>query len=201
MKSPPIVSEKPYNACLKCQHREDARCDGPRTSGMELSRWCEFMRDLKVAGGFTNADVAEGSQTSIKTIERIMTMRCEQDILRDTARRIENFLFGSSNQFPCYLAFEQSVPKEDGRLNDALRELERVLDDNEDYRKALDGIHSSYKEEMQTIRDEDNRKIAYLRSQVDRLQKENDNLWAENNRKSRIVDTFLARHPGFASQE
>ena len=192
MYSPQTLSVKPYNACLKCQHRINSRCDGPRTSGMELLRWCEFMRDLKTVSGFTNAEVAAGSDVSIKTIERIMAMKCDQDIYRDTARRIENFLFGSSNQFPCYLAFEESVPQHtDGKLDDAMRELERALQDNLDYRNALDNIHSSYKEEMQIIRDEDQRKISFLRDQLDRLQKENDNLWAENNRKARIVETFL----------
>ena len=72
-----------------------------------------------------------------------------------------------------------------------MRELERALQDNKDYRDALDNIHLSYKEEMQIIRDEDQRKISFLRDQLDRLQKENDNLWAENNRKARIVDSFL----------
>ena len=191
MPLPPISSNKPYNTCLTCVHRKKQRCDGPRTSGMALARWCEFMRDLKEAGGYTNAEIAEGADVSIKTIERIMTMRCEQDIYRDTARRIENFLFGSSNQYPCYLAFEQSVPKEDGRLNDALLELERALADNQDYRKVIDGIHDSYRTEMQTIRDEAQAKISYLRSQIDRLQRDNDFLWEENRRKSRVVDMFI----------
>lgn len=195
MHTPPTDTPKPYNACLQCVHRIKRRCDGPRTSGMSLSRWCEFMRDLKDAGKFTNADVAEGADVSIKTIERIMTMRCDQDIMRDTARRIENFLFGSSNQYPCYLAFEQSVPGAPEELNITLRELERAMADNNDYRNVLDGIHSAYAAEMKTIRDEAQAKIIYLRGLVDRLQRDNDYLWAENNRKSKIVDKFLQQIP------
>lgn len=187
------IAAKPYNQCLECQHRKEKRCDGPRTSAMSLKRWCEFMRLLKEANGLTNAIIAERSEVSIKTIERIMAGKCDQDIMRDTARRIEDVVIGSSNQYPCYLAFESQVPESSQKLNEALRELERVLDDNEDYRKALDDIHASYKEEMKIIRDEAAAKIAYLRSQIDRLQRDNDNLWAENNRKSAVVDMFLAK--------
>lgn len=190
-RTPP--GEKPYNKCLPCQHRIEKRCDGPRTSAMPLERWCEFMRDMKEANGLTNADVAERSGVSIKTIERIMAQNCEQDIRRETARLIEDAIIGSSNQYPCYLAFEETVPQASEKLNDALRELERALNDNEDYRKALDNIHESYKAEMQTIRDEAQAKITYLRGLIDRLQRDNDYLWAENNRKSKVVDMFLAK--------
>ena len=184
-------SDKPYNKCLPCQHRIEKRCDGPRTSAMPLPRWCEFMRDMKIANGLTNQDIAERSGVSIKTIERIMAQNCDKDIYRETSRLIEDAIIGSSNQYPCYLAFEETIPHESEKLNDALRELERVLYDNEDYRKALDGIHDSYNLEMQTIRDEAQKKIDFLRSQIDRLQRENDNLWAENIRKSKIVDKFI----------
>ena len=193
MKTPPSSTEKPYNKCLTCQHRMEKRCDGPRTSAMKLPRWCEFMRALKEANGLTNAEIAERSDVSIKTIERIMAKNCDQDIMRDTARRIEDAIIGSSNQYPCYLAFEETVPQSNEKLNDALRELERALDDNKDYRKALDNIHDSYKAEMQMIRDEAQVKIDFLRSQLDRLQKDNDNLWAENIRKSKVVDMFLEK--------
>lgn len=187
------IAAKPYNQCLACQHRKEKRCDGPRTSAMSLNRWCEFMRLLKEANGLTNAIIEERSKVSIKTIERIMAGKCDQDIMRDTARRIEDAIIGSSNQYPCYLAFESQVPESNEKLDDALRELERALADNDDYRKALDGIHASYKEELQTIRDEAQAKIAFLRSQIDRLQRDNDYLWAENNRKSKVVDMFLAK--------
>lgn len=192
---PPSVAEKPYNACLECQHRKEGRCDGPRTSAMPLARWCEFMRDMKIANGLTNQIIADRSGVSIKTIERIMALNCDKDIYRETCRLIEHAIIGSSNQYPCYLAFEETVPQDSERLKDALRELERVLDDNEDYKKALDGIHDSYNREMQTIRDDAQKKIDFLRNQLDRLQRDNENLWAENNRKSKVIDMFLADKP------
>ena len=183
-------SDKPYNKCLPCQHRIEKRCDGPRTSAMPLPRWCEFMRDMKEVNGLTNAYIAEKAEVSIKTVERIMSGDISQDIMRDTARRIEDAIIGSSNQYPCYLAFEESLPDET-KLNDAMRELERALDDNRDYREALDKIHDSYNAEMQAIRDEAQRKIEFLVDQVKQLREDNSNLWTENNRKSKIVDMFL----------
>lgn len=186
MPRPPSMTEKPYNKCLSCQHRTEGRCDGPRTSAMPLARWCEFMRDLKAANKLTNQDIAERSGVSIKTIERIMAGSCEKDIYRDTARLIEDAIIGSSNQYPCYLAYEQTVPQDSEQLKDALRELARLGIDNEEYKKALEAIHESYRAEMQIIRDEAQRKIDFLRAQLDREQRDNDRLWA-------IVDRMNAK--------
>lgn len=192
MKKKTDISSKPYNRCLSCGHRQ-VRCDGPRTSAMTLERWCEFMRDMKELNGLTNAEVAEKADVSVKTVDRLMAQNCEQDIMRETARRIEDAIIGSSNQYPCYLAFEESVPDTSQKLNEAMLELERAVNDNKDYRTALDNIHSSYKAEMQIIRDEAQKKIDFLLTQVERLRKDNDNLWAENNRKSKVVDMFLEK--------
>lgn len=183
-------AEKPYNRCLQCHHRADRRCDGPRTSAMKLDRWCEFMRDMKEANGLTNAVIAERSGVSLKTIEKLMAQNSSQDIMRETARMIEDAIIGSSNQYPCYLAFEESQPTEHEKLNDAMRELERALADNKDYREVLDNIHASYRAEMQLIRDEAQRKIDFLTEQLDWVKKKNDNLWEENNRKAKLVDEF-----------
>lgn len=191
MKKKNNLTEKPYNRCLSCQHRK-VRCDGPRTSGLELLRWCEYMRDLKEVNGLTNAEIAEEADVSIKTVERIMALNSDQDIYRDTARRIENVIIGSANTYPCYLAFEEEN-RPDEKMADAMRELERALADNEDYRAALDNIHSSYKAEMETIRAEAQKKIDFLLDQVAQLRTDNNNLWAENNRKSKVIDTFLAK--------
>ena len=191
MRAKTDFADKPYNRCLTCTHRGEKRCDGPRSSAMTLNRWCEFMRDMKEANGLTNAYIAEKSGVSLKTIERLMALNSDQDIMRETARRIEDAIIGSSNQYPCYLAFEENVPEASDKLNDALRELERALADNNDYRKALDNIHASYNAEMQLIRDDAQAKIAFLRSQLDRLQRDNDYLWTESNRKSKMIDMFI----------
>ncbi len=195
MKKKTDFSAKPYNRCLSCPHRK-LRCDGPRTSAMDLARWCEFMRDMKEANGLTNAYIAEKSGVSIKTIERLMAQNCEQDILRETARRIEDAIIGSSNQYPCILAFEESAPENTQKLNDALRDLESALAHNNEYRTMFDKIQESHQAEMQFIRDEAQRKIEFLVNEIEALRKDNANLWAENLRKSKIVDMFFEKQNG-----
>ena len=192
MKKKTTIGDKPYNRCLSCHHRE-VRCDGPRTSAMPLDRWCEFMRDMKELNGMTNAEIAERSGVSIKRIERLMALNCEQDIMRETARLIEDAIIGSSNQYPCYLAFEETVPEDKQKLTDALRELERALDDNKDYRQALDNIHTSYNAEMQLIRDEAQKKVDFLLAENQRLRSECEAWRHENDRKGRMIDEYFAK--------
>ena len=192
MKRNTDFAEKPYNRCITCPHRK-VRCDGPRTAGLPLDRWCEYMRDLKEVNGLTNQKIADISGVSVKTIERLMAGKPDQDIMRDTARRIENAIIGSTSKYPCYLAFEEEHLPNDQKLNDAMRELERALDDNKDYREALDKIHDSYRAEMELIRADAQKKIDYLLDLVAKLRADNDNLWAENNRKSKVVDMFLSK--------
>lgn len=192
MKKKQDFGTKPYNRCLSCPHRQ-VRCDGPRTSAMELTRWREFMRDMKEVNDLTNAEVAEKAKVSVKTVEQLLsTASYDQDIMRETARRIEDAIIGSSNQYPCILAFEESVPEDRQKLNDALRDLERALADNKDYRAALDNIHLSYNAEMQTIRDEAKRKVDFLVLQIERMQEEMDYLRRDNVRKGEMIDKYLS---------
>ena len=186
MKTKKDFSTKPYNRCLQCPHRK-LRCDGPRTSAMALARWCEFMHDMKEANGLTNAYIAEKSGVSVKTIERLMAQNCDQDIMRETARRIEDVVIGSSNQYPCILAFEENA------VNGAqtLRELEQALAVNKDFKTALDNIHASYANEMQNIREEAKREQDHLLAQVEQMQREIAFLQLENERKARIIEKII----------
>lgn len=178
------VTNKPYNKCFACGHLKTPRCNGPRTSSMELGRWCEYMRDLRDLFNLTNEWIAEKADVSLKTVARIMSGNSDQDIMRDTARRIEDAIIGSDTSSPCYMIFCEETEPNDKKLAEAKIELERVLNDNKDYRVALDNIHASYTAEMQHIRDEAQRKIQYLLAHVERLRLEND-------RKSKIIDKYL----------
>lgn len=184
------MTDKPYNRCLSCEFK-GIKCDGPRTSDMPLLRWCEYMREMKDVAGLSNQEIADKSGVSLKTVERIMAMKVEQDIYRETARAIEDVVIGSSNQLPCYMAFVEEEPDSSNELLQASLELERVMADNADYRKALDDIHASYQAEMNEIRGEAQRKIAYLLKQVERMREAVDYLQDENRRKSKIVDKYI----------
>ena len=166
MKKHTDFGAKPYNRCLACPHRK-VSCDGPRTSGMTLERWCEYMRDMKEVNGLTNLEIAEESGISIKTIERLMAQNVDQDIMRETARKIELAILGSSGKYPCFLAFEEEN-KPDGHK-----------------------IHELYKAEVDLIREEAKERIEQFMVQIDRLRQEIDYLRIENDRKARIIDKFL----------
>lgn len=183
-------ADKPYYKCLVCSHFSEKRCGIP-LSRLPLIDWCICIRVVKEAKHLTNNYVAEKADVSVKTIEKIVSLNCDADIRRDTARRIEDVVFGEPCDIVCYLEIANSVPEASEMLNTAMIDLERALSDNDDIRKAMDNVQISHAAEIQAIRDEDQKKIDYLREQLLRLQRDNDNLWEENKRKSRLIDKLL----------
>ena len=192
-------TDKPYYKCLVCSHFSEKRCGIP-LSRLPLIDWCICIRVVKEAKHLTNAYVAEKSDVSVKTIEKIVALNCDQDIRRDTARRIEDAVFGDPCDIVCYLEIADSVPEASERLNAAMLDLERALRDKEDIKKAMDNVQISHAAEMQAIRDEDQKKIDYLREQNLRLQRDNDNLWSENIRKSKLIDSLIEKNNIFGNQ-
>ena len=185
-------TDKPYYKCLVCSHFSEKRCGIP-LSRLPLEDWCICIRVVKDAKHLTNAYVSEKADVSIKTIEKIVALNCDQDIRRDTARRIEDAVFGDPCDIVCYLEMADSVPEASEKLNAAMIDLERALSDNKDIRKAMDNVQITHAAEMQAIRDEEQKKIDYLREQNLRLQRDNDNLWAENIRKSKLIDSLIEK--------
>ena len=172
MKTRPDPSSKPYYRCLSCM-RFGISCSGHSTRDMNLQSWCEYMRDVKEAKHLTNAYIANAADVSIKTIERIMAISIDQDIMRETARKIEVAVIGTSNQYPCYLAFEESIP------------------DNTDYKAELATVHASYNAEIQTFREGARAEINHLLADIEWLNKQIDFLKRENEQKNKIIDKFL----------
>lgn len=187
-----VTEDKPFNQCFQCPSFRNG-CSGPNIAVMAPPRACEFLQMTRAFLGYTYQQVADGTQLSLATVKR--NLRGEiYDPSFYTLSVLAQFLCGDPNgKYPCALPNIIPNAEHTTMLNDAIRDLERALADNQDYRKALDGIHDSYRAEMQMIREEAQAKITYLRSQIDRLQRDNDNLWAENNRKSKVVDMFLEK--------
>lgn len=150
--------KKPYNRCLHCEQR-GVECDGPRTAAMTLDRWCEFMRDLKEVNKMTIAEISEKSGVSKRTIERILSGHNDQDIMRETARLIENAIIGSSNRFPCYMAFVDSLPPETKRAAEMEAELISL-------KQSISQIHDSYQAELDKVRQESQVKVDFLKEQI-----------------------------------
>ena len=124
-------STKPYFRCLSCGKFRKV-CGGIPTRGMDLHEWCEYMRDVKEIAHLTNAHIAQESEVSIKTIERIMAINCDQDIMRATARRIEMVVIGAVGKHICELDFDSE------RIDRLLAEIEYWRKENDRKAKIID---------------------------------------------------------------
>lgn len=93
MKARQDPSNKPYYRCLSCP-KFRRECGGRPTRGLDLKSWCEYMRDVSDVFHLSNAYIAKEAEVSIRTVDRIMAINCEQDIMRSTARRIELVVLG-----------------------------------------------------------------------------------------------------------
>ncbi len=137
MKTITDPSTKPYYRCLSCM-RFGVSCGGHSTRDMNLQSWCEYMRDVKDAKHLSNAYIATEADVSIKTIERIMAISIDQDIRRETARRIELAVIGTSNQFPCYLDYDDSSLVE--KINELEEKLKYWREENNRKAKIIDKL-------------------------------------------------------------
>ena len=135
MKQRTDPSTKPYFRCLSC-HKFRKECGGMPTRGMDLQEWCEYMRDVKEMAHLTNADIAKAADVSIKTIERIMAINCDQDIMRATARRIELAVVGAVSKHICELDYGDGTAAE--RINSLLAEIEYWRKENDRKAKIID---------------------------------------------------------------
>lgn len=126
---------KPYYRCLSCAKFRKA-CGGIPTRDLDLQNWCEYLRDVKEIAHLTNAYISQESDVSIKTIERIMAINCDQDIRRSTARRIERVVIGPVSKYFCDLDYDGSTAAD--RINALLVQIEHLQRENERYAKIID---------------------------------------------------------------
>ena len=127
-------STKPYYKCLSCNRFRNV-CGGIPTRGMDLKEWCEYMRDVKELAHLTNAYIAKEAEVSLKTIERIMAINIEQDIMRATARRIELVVIGQVGEHTCYISSDVAATE---RINELLAEVAYWKKENDRKAKIID---------------------------------------------------------------
>ena len=135
MKTRQDPSTKPYYRCLSCP-RFRKSCGGRPTRDYDLQSWCEYMRDVKELAHLTNSYIAKEADVSLKTIERIMSINIEQDIMRATARRIELVVIGPVGDHTCYLDYSEDTATE--RINRLLAEIEYWRKENDRKAKIID---------------------------------------------------------------
>ena len=135
MKTRQDPSTKPYYRCLSCP-RFRKSCGGRPTRDYDLQSWCEYMRDVKEIAHLTNKDIAKDAEVSEKTIERIMALNYENDIMRATARRIELAIIGPVGNHTCYMDYGSDTAAE--RINHLLAEIEFWKKENDRKAKIID---------------------------------------------------------------
>lgn len=185
MKRGTFYGEGPYNRCLNCDYLGNG-CDGPRTSCMPLERWCGWCRDLKEIRGYSNAYIAEQSGVHENTIARIMSGKATQDIMRDTAARIEAVLVGSSRKWPC--AMELNHDKEVVYM-DSPQTIEMLAD-----RAAqIENLQRNY-EITQTAHERDIEAIkADFQSKIDYLKKQVESYAAQNEHNNKVIQKLMEK--------
>ena len=135
MRIRPDPATKPYYRCLSCQ-RFRTICGGRPTREMDLREWCEYICDVMDFFHLPNAYVAKAAEVSMKTIERIRAINCEQDIMRGTTRRVEQVVLGQVGDHTCYLDYNDGTSAE--RINRLLAEIEFWRKENDRKAKIID---------------------------------------------------------------
>lgn len=139
MKSRSNPATKPYYKCLSCPLFRQS-CAGLPTRDMSQQEWCEYMRDVKDAFHLKNADIAAGTGYSIKTIESIMALNYEKDILRTTSRKMELAIVGSVAELRCPLA------QDDSALKDQIQRLQARVDELAKDKELLEKVLARFLE-------------------------------------------------------
>lgn len=121
------ASAKPYYRCLSCP-RFRILCGGRPTRDMDYKNWCEYMRDVMDVYHLTIAYVAEKADVSQKRIELIRAIREDQDIMRSTARRIEQAIIGPATNHICDMDFDSTATEKMAELEKKLAAAEKDRD-------------------------------------------------------------------------
>ena len=135
MKQRQDPATKPYYKCLSCP-RFRKTCGGIPTRDMDLKEWCEYMRDVKDLARITNAYIAKEADVSSKTIEKIMAINTEQDIMRATARRVERVVIGPVGEHFCYQDYRDDTSQE--QIKRLMAEVEFWKGENDRKARIID---------------------------------------------------------------
>lgn len=124
MKQRTDPSTKPYYRCLSCPNFRNT-CGGRPTRDMDLKNWCEYIRDVMDKHHLTISYVAEKAEVSQKRIELIRAVREDQDIMRATARRIEQVVLGPATNHLCDMDFDSTAAEKISALEKKLADVEK----------------------------------------------------------------------------
>lgn len=168
------LAEKPYNICLLCKGLS-ASCSGPNPFAMTYERLIEWCNALAKKRGLTRAEIAEGSNTPLGTVNNFLSGRTE-DIRFSTLQQILSFLIGNCWGNPCdhakrFLDGEEMPSEIIERLEEANSKLLKELEAEKSSLGRADAYAQEMKNELAEVRKEADRKTAFLRELADYREK------------------------------
>lgn len=156
--SPETLEEKPYNICVSCS-RIGQTCDGPNFLAMSVERWCEWCKLRRDYLGWKNQTVADKAKVSKVSVDRIMTGDVK-DLRITTMQAVSKALVnGTWGQSPCVLVTEAE--------KDIYQDNPVILAQCQQLQNTLDSLSNDCKKELKSIREEAERKIEFLKRQIE----------------------------------
>lgn len=137
MKQKHDPSTKPYFRCLSCTRFRN-ECGGMPTRGMDLKEWCEYIKDVMDTRRLSPEYIAEAADVSLRTITRIHAIETEKDILRATARRIEQVVLGNVTQHICSIDYDAKNASE--QIAALIAENEELHEDKKRQARIIDAL-------------------------------------------------------------
>ena len=155
--SPETLEEKPYNICISCP-KIGQTCDGPNFLAMSVERWCEWCHLRRDHLKWKNQLVAEKAGVSKVSVDRIMSGD-SKDLRITTMQAVTKALVnGTWGQSPCVLVTE--TEKEIYVDNPV------IVAQCQHLQNTLDALSAEYRTELAAVREEDRKKIEFLREQI-----------------------------------
>lgn len=162
------------------------------------------LKQIREERGLTIQDVhdlviSSGGYVSISSVKRVFSEESESASFRyqDTIQPIVRALLGVNEETPennDITANEIDALKNVILLKDSIiKDLQSQNEALSEKAETLESESARHIAELHQLREESRKKIDHLLEDVERLRRENDNLWAENLRKSKIVDMFIEK--------
>ncbi len=195
-----------FDRCITCE-RIGQDCV-PNLLALPWGELLDFWKKRQAFLGWSNQVLSEKSKIPVGTINRIKAG--EDDARYSTMRCIIHALLGGySVEFPCQKKLDQEFAhfetletqcKELSCANEAMAAQLKALEDQ--HRNVEANLKDATKDLQRALADkaEDQKKIDYLKDLVEKLRSDNDNLWAENNRKSRYMDLMIEKQKGLSER-
>lgn len=156
--SPESLEERPHNVCVSCS-RIGQTCDGPNFLAMSVERWCEWCKLRRDFLGWKNQKVADIAKVSKISVDRIMAGDVK-DLRITTMQAVTKALVnGAWGQSPCVLVTETE--------KDIYMDNPAILAQCQQLQRTLDSVSEEIKKEQSYIHEEAERKIEFLKRQIE----------------------------------